>query len=32
MNSPIIQTIVGLIIFYAGLKMFSGGLKELSNL
>ena len=32
MNSPIIQTIIGLIIFYAGLKMFSGGLKELSNL
>ena len=32
MTNPIIQTILGLIIFYVGLKMFSGGMKEMGNI
>lgn len=32
MNNPIIQTVLGLIIFYVGLKMFSGGMKEMGNI
>ena len=31
-NNPIIQTILGLIIFYVGLKMFSGGMKSMGKL
>lgn len=30
--NPVIQTLLGLIIFYVGLKMFSGGMKSMSNL
>ena len=31
-NNPIIQTILGLLIFYLGLKMFSGGMKSMGKL
>ena len=31
-SSPIIQTIAGLIIFYIGLKLFSGGMKAMGKL
>ena len=31
-NNPIFQTILGLVIFYIGLKMFSGGMKSMSHL
>ena len=31
-NNPVFQTILGLIIFYIGLKMFSGGMKSMSHL
>lgn len=30
--SPYIQSIVGLVVFYIGLKMFSGGMKSLGNI
>ena len=26
-NNPILQTLLGLVIFYIGLKMFSGGIR-----
>ena len=32
MNNPIVQTILGLVIFYVGLKMFSGGMKDMGKL
>jgi Na+/phosphate symporter len=32
MTNPIIQTILGLIIFYFGLKLFSGGMKSMGKL
>jgi len=32
MNNPILQVIGGLIIFYIGLKMFAGGMKNLGNI
>ena len=32
MNNPIFQTLLGLVIFYLGLKMFSGGMKSLGKL
>jgi len=32
MNSPVLTVIVGLVIFYIGLKMFSGGMKSMGNL
>ena len=31
-NNPIFQTLLGLVIFYIGLKMFSGGMKTMSHL
>ena len=31
-NNPIIVTLVGLVVFYIGLKMFSGGMKSMGNL
>ena len=31
-NNPIFQTLLGLIIFYIGLKMFSGGMKSMGKL
>jgi Na+/phosphate symporter len=32
LNNPVIQALIGLVIFYIGLKMFSGGMKSMSNL
>jgi len=32
MSNPYVQIIAGLVIFYAGLKMFSGGIKSLGNM
>ena len=32
LGNPVITTLVGLVIFYIGLKMFSGGMKEMGNL
>ena len=31
-NNPIFQTLLGLVIFYLGLKMFSGGMKSMGKL
>ena len=31
-NNPIIVTLIGLVVFYIGLKMFSGGMKSMGNL
>ena len=31
-NNPVFQALLGLVIFYIGLKMFSGGMKSLSHL
>ena len=31
-NNPIFQTLLGLVIFYIGLKMFSGGIKSMGKL
>ena len=31
-NNPVFQTIVGLVIFYIGLKMFSGGMKSMGHI
>ena len=31
-NNPIIQTLIGLVVFYIGLKMFSGGMKAMGNI
>ena len=31
-NNPIMQTLLGLVIFYIGLKMFSGGMKSMGKL
>ena len=32
LNNPIIVTLVGLVVFYIGLKMRSGGMKSMGNL
>ena len=32
LGNPIITDLVGLVIFYIGLKMFSGGMKSMGNL
>lgn len=32
LGNPIITTLVGLVIFYIGLKMFSGGMKSMGNM
>jgi Na+/phosphate symporter len=32
MNNPIFQTLLGLVIFYLGLKMFSGGMKSMGKM
>ena len=32
LGNPIMTTLVGLIVFYVGLKMFSGGMKSMGNL
>ena len=31
-NNPVFQALLGLVIFYIGLKMFSGGMKSLGHL
>jgi len=31
-NNPVLQTLLGLVVFYIGLKMFSGGMKSMSHL
>ena len=31
-NNPVIQTLIGLVVFYIGLKMFSGGMKSMGKL
>ena len=31
-NNPVFQTILGLVIFYIGLKMFSGGMKSMGHI
>lgn len=32
LGNPIMTTLVGLVVFYLGLKMFSGGMKSMGNL
>ena len=32
LGNPVITALIGLVIFYIGLKMFSGGMKEMGNL
>jgi len=32
LGNPIITTLVGLVVFYIGLKMFSGGMKSMGNI
>ena len=32
LNNPVIQALIGLVIFYIGLKMFSGGMKDMGRL
>ena len=31
-GNPIIITLVGLVVFYIGLKMFAGGMKAMGNI
>ena len=31
-NSPIVQTLIGLVVFYMGLRMFSGGMKSMGKI
>ena len=32
LNNPVITALIGLVIFYIGLKMFSGGVKGMGNI
>jgi len=32
LGNPVITTLVGLVIFYVGLKTFSGGMKSMGNI
>jgi Na+/phosphate symporter len=32
LGNPVITTLVGLVVFYVGLKMFSGGMKSMGNM
>ena len=32
LGNPVIQTLIGLVVFYIGLKMFSGGMKSMGKL
>ena len=32
LNNPIIHVLLGLIIFYVGLKMFAGGMKSMGDI
>jgi len=31
-NNPVMQTLIGLVVFYIGLKLFSGGMKSMGRL
>ena len=32
LGNPVITTLIGLVVFYVGLKMFSGGMKSMGNI
>tara|TARA_Y100001963_G_scaffold114487_1_gene158751 strand:- start:731 stop:1210 length:480 start_codon:yes stop_codon:yes gene_type:complete len=32
LGNPVITTLIGLVVFYIGLKMFSGGMKDMGNI
>lgn len=32
LGNPVITTLIGLVVFYIGLKMFSGGMKSMGNM
>ena len=32
LGNPVITALVGLVVFYIGLKMFSGGMKAMGNM
>ena len=32
LGNPVITALVGLVVFYIGLKMFSGGMKSMGNM
>ena len=32
LSNPVITTLIGLVVFYIGLKMFSGGMKDMGNI
>ena len=32
LNNPIVQVLIGLVIFYIGLKMFAGGMKSMGDI
>jgi len=32
LSNPVITTLIGLVVFYIGLKMFSGGMKSMGNI
>ena len=32
LGNPLITTLIGLVVFYVGLKMFSGGMKSMGNM
>ena len=32
LGNPVMTALVGLVVFYIGLKMFSGGMKSMGNL
>ena len=32
LGNPVITTLIGLVVFYIGLKMFSGGMKSMGNI
>ena len=32
LGNPVITALIGLVVFYIGLKMFSGGMKSMGNL
>ena len=32
LGNPVVTALVGLVVFYIGLKMFSGGMKSMGNL
>tara|TARA_B100000131_G_scaffold279590_1_gene284847 strand:+ start:2226 stop:2705 length:480 start_codon:yes stop_codon:yes gene_type:complete len=32
LGNPVITALIGLVVFYIGLKMFSGGMKEMGNI